>query len=235
MDLLKWVPKEIKYFATVRNPVDHIASLVNYFFYQLNNGHKFDISKHTYTNTDTDTDMVGKDLIAINKKSPESVAQHLLSFPNCYFNLQAKTILGANYKKVSSNPKLLNQYISKYSFIATESNLLDLYDAFGFETKPNTISENVNTEYEIDRKIFETKIVRSVINSYSWMDIRLYEHVKHHTFQLFKGSRKKIERLVEVTLDNFDEKKYLAANPDIENAVLEGFLILLKSISQVLV
>jgi hypothetical protein len=98
-----------------------------------------------------------------------------------------------------------------------------LYDRFGFETKPNNISENVNTKYEIDKKIFETKIVRSVIDSYSWMDFRLYEHTKHYSFKPFEGDRKKIERLVEATPENFDEEKYLAANPDIENAVLEGF------------
>jgi hypothetical protein len=216
MDLLKWVPREVKYFATVRNPIDHIASLVNYYFYQLNMGHKFDVNENT--------NIIGKELIAINKKSPESVAQHLLSFPDSYFNIQAKTILGQKYIKISSNQNLLNQYIAKYSFIANEHNLTDLYDSFGFETKPNNISENVNTEYEIDKKIFETKIVRSVINSYSWMDFRLYEHTKNFSFKPFGGSRKKSERLVEATPENFDEEKYLAANPDIKNALLEGFI-----------
>ena len=213
MDQLKWTSKEVRYFATVRKPIDQVASLVNYFYYQLKNRY----SLSTINN-------IGKELVAIDKKSPESIAQHLLNFPEVYFGVQSKNILGKNYSKALSSPKILNQYISKYSYIATESKLLELFNSFGFDINPEISFQNVNENYEIDKKLFETDIVRSVIESYSWEDFKLYDCVNNFSFKPLVVNKKKIDVLVISTEKNFDEVKYVEANPDIKLQILNGNL-----------
>ena len=215
MDLLKWTSREVKYFATVRNPIDHVASLVNYYYFQLKKGYKF-IEQE-------DKNSVGRELINIDK-SPESIAKHLINFPHKYFNIQAKYILGDEYNKICQKNEYIHQYISKYSFIASENNLLDLYDRFGFNIKMKNEIYNANQSYEIDKKFFESELVRSVINSYSWADIKLYEQINNFSFKPFQGERRKVSELFLPSLENFDEEKYLRANPDVRNAVIEKII-----------
>ena len=82
----------------------------------------------------------------------------------------------------------------------------------------------MNKDYEIDKKLFETDIVRSVIESYSWEDFKLYEYINNFSFKPLDANKRKVDTLVITTDKNFDEAKYIDANPDIKVEIFNGSL-----------
>ena len=204
--------RSIEYFATVREPVSQLLSLLNWQFEIYNRG------PFCFWRYSRNSQLLSDEVRGTDFSKTKSIIAFLLRRKH-FLNSQARMILGSDFAAIPDSEAA--RRIAAYTFIATNENLSALYPAFGFAQLPNLVNElreNAAQKYYFDPAIFQSQEIQDFLAQHHSHDFRLYDCV-HQTSWSAEGRRPFRPAFPFVTADNYDEQAYLDFNPDVAKAL----------------
>jgi hypothetical protein len=212
---LIWLGRPVEYFATVREPIAQLISHLNYSFERYGRNDYYDIHSMSEHRVDFD-------VLSTNFSNPSSVINLLLRHEE-FLDNQSRYVLGNDFDDITDEE--MERRLKVYSFIASESELFTLYQAFGFMQIPDNASDirmNVAKRH-IDVSFFQDSKMREFLGHHHRNDLRLYAAVRRARWAADGRAPFRLALLKQhVTFDNFNEHAYLDSNPDVADAVRIG-------------
>ncbi|QGM46988.1 hypothetical protein [Methylocystis heyeri] len=214
--LLAGLGREIDFLSAVREPVAQICSHLNYSFHRSKSLDYFD--RHSLHEQRIDADVMTTDF-----SNPTSVIKLLLNWRNLFLNLQSRLVIGEDFDRLSESE--VDARLASYKFIATERNLFDLVDYFGFHQSEARKSLPIvnKAQYCFDPSIFDHPELRRFLHHHHRHDLRLYQKISLRRWddppEPFRPSFPFDKAFTE---EHFDEESYLAANPEVGLGVQAG-------------
>lgn len=214
---LIWLSRPIEYFATVREPKQQLISHLNYSF------ERYRRSNYLATADDAEQ-MLDADVMATDFTKPASIIKLLLQYRMHYLNSQARYLLGRDFEDLPEGEVM--RRLRTYTHIAPITDLPSLYRAFGFVQFPqhfdNTKENTAN--YHFDIGVFDTPELKSFLEYHHKYDFHIFDLVNAIPWQSHLCAPFRPIFLETGLFDhkNFDEQRYLDANPDVEADVING-------------
>ncbi|MGH6813625.1 MAG: hypothetical protein ACREDM_15220 [Methylocella sp.] len=205
--------RPIEYFATIREPISHILSHLNWQFEIYNRGPIFFLAQHH------NLQLRSNEVRATDYSKTSSVIALLLRYKDIFLNFQARMILGDDFAAIPGSE--VARRVAAFTFIATKENLSALYPAFGFAQLPkqiNELRENAAQKYYFDTTLFQSQEILDFLAQHHSHDFRLYDCVRQTSWSA-EGRRPFRPAFPIVTADNYNEQAYLNANPDVAKAL----------------
>jgi hypothetical protein len=205
--------RQIEYFATIREPISHILSHLNWQFEIYNRGPIFFLAQHHHAQ------LLSAEVRATDFSKTSSVIALLLRYKGNFLNFQARMILGDDFATIPGSE--VARRVAAYTFIATKENLSVLYPAFGFAQLPkqiNGLRENAAQKYYFDTTLFQSQEILDFLTQHHSHDLRLYDCVRQTSWSA-EGRRPFRPAFPFVTADNYEEQAYLEVNPDVARAL----------------
>jgi hypothetical protein len=218
-DNLTWVNRPIEYFASVREPVAQLFSLLNFSFYRCSRS-------NYYVDCSRDEQQLDAEVMSIDFTNPAAVMGLLFRHCEYFLNLQSRYVLGTDFGAISDDE--VARRLATYTYVASETDLSKLYRAFGFAQLPervDEIHENVSKPH-INAAVFESPQLREFLACHHKDDKRLYAAVRGASWpaERRRPFRPAWLQFEVITSENFDEQSYLDSNPDVAAAVKSGVL-----------
>ena len=206
---LIWLNRPVEYFATTREPIAQLLSMLNWHFEISHRG------TESFLAHSVPTQRKIAEVQATDFSRLSAVMALLLKPDNGFLNCQARFILGADFDSIADSE--ITRRLNSYCYIATEQTLPDLYQAFGFAEVPrdaHELRENAASKYHFDTTIFKTSELRAFLAYHHRHDIALYDLVRQTSWSA-QERRPFRPAFPIVTPENYDEQAYLDANPDV--------------------
>ena len=205
--------RPIEYFATIREPISHILSHLNWQFEIYNRGPIFFLAQHHHAQ------LLSAEVRATDFSKTSSIIALFLRYKGYFLNFQARMILGDDFATIPGSE--VGRRVAAYTFIATKENLSALYPAFGFAQLPkqiNELRENAAQKYYFDTTLFQSQEILDFLTQHHSHDFRLYDCVRQTSWSA-EGRRPFRPAFPFVTADNYEEQAYLEVNPDVARAL----------------
>jgi hypothetical protein len=204
---LIWCDRPLEYFASVREPVSQLVSVLNWSFEKYSRG-------DYYARYSLDEQRLDAEVMSTDFNNPAAILNLLFRCPGL-LNIQSRLVPGVDFAALSDDE--VARRLATYTFVATEADLLRLYRAFGFAQLPDgvdKIRENVAKPH-FDRRVFDSPRFKEFLSIHHKHDLRLYSAVCGASWPVearhsFRPSL--VERQL-CTFETFDELSYLVCNP----------------------
>jgi hypothetical protein len=216
---LIWIGRSVEYFSSIREPVAQLVSHLNFSFERYSRS-------NYYVEVNRDEQQIDADVRATDFTDPAAVTNLLLRHATRYLDAQSRYLLGVDFTEISDAEVV--RRLATYTYVTTETDLPKLYRAFGFAQLPegaDAIRENV-AKYYLHGQVFDSPQLRKLLAYHHRHDLRLYAAVRGTSWPAERRWPFRPAFLAHevFTSENFDERTYLDCNPDIADAVRNGYV-----------
>lgn len=208
------------WFSIVRHPRARLISQINWALEIIARGPNA-LSNHDRDSLDFIMQVAGTDFT-----NPFSVTKMLLTCGTLLTNMFARYLLFSPAQDQTHQPDEaeLRASLSRYAFIAWEGTRNQLIAAFDFHGAPPENKQRVNvSSYHFDRAIFDDPVVRPYVDGIIETDMRVYDLVRE-IFVLAPPATGRQPCYPLATDKSYSDEAYLAANPDVREAVNAGII-----------
>ncbi len=213
---LIWSGRKVEYFSVVRDPVDHLLSLLNYSLQRYEQHQGLTIGQEEQLDGD----------IAMTDLADPAALQLLLLRHPIMLDMQSAYVLGEDFADISNEE--VSRRLTTYTCVSTADDLPRLYRAFGFAQLPPATDEL--WENKSVRRVSKTILcgpeMQEFLSEHHRHDRRLYDAVRATKWEAETRLpyRPSFLEATAVTAQTFDEEAYLASNPDVAEGVAKGLL-----------
>ena len=216
---LIWLDRPVEYFASVREPLAQLVSHVNWSFEKYHRG-------DYYCDVGLEEQQLDAEVMSTDLSCPTAVINLILRHGINYLNCQSRYVLGADFTEIPDAE--ISRRLATYTYVASETDLQNLYRSFGFLQLPQGFDDiRANAaKLHFDPRVFYTQELQKFLAYHHKHDFRLYAAVRAASWAAGGRSpfRPAFLWLQDFTFENFDEQAYMDSNPDIANAVRDGYL-----------
>lgn len=158
------IGRPIKYFASLREPVEQLASHINWLSEIRYRGERF------FYNLSRDIQIISFEAGAVDYRNPSAVCAFLLKHRGLFLNNQATYVWGRDWEKMSLEARIAA--LQQFEVISDSSDLGAICQTLGIKLPSRR--ENVAT-YHYDTNILKSPEVQTFLKYHHSGDFELYD------------------------------------------------------------